>query len=283
MRYQAFELSPVAGNIGAEISGLDIGAPIGEQARTELRHALTEHLVLFFHDQPLTPEQQIAFGRNFGELHIHPYIPPLAGYPEVMALRSRPTGPARMAYQSNRWHTDLTYVQDPPKARILHAVEVPAAGGDTMWLSLYAPYDALSPAMQAFLGDKLAMHDIVRSMPHDFLEETTAPEQLERIRRQTPAVSHPVVATHPETGRRLLYLNRNFAKAIVGLKPAESDALLTFLLTHIEQPEFQCRLHWRAGTTAIWDNRATQHLAICDYRAQRTMHAVTVCGERLAA
>lgn len=265
------------------MAGLDIRGPLGGQAGAELYRALVEHLVLFFRDQPLTPAQQVAFGRNFGELHIHPYIPPLPGYPEVMALKSRTTGPARMAYQSNRWHTDLTYVQDPPKARILHAVEVPPAGGDTMWLSLYAAYDALSAAMKEFLADKLAVHDIVQSMPHDFLEETTAPEQLERIRRQTPAVTHPVVAIHPETGRRLLYLNRNFSRAIVGLKPAESDALLGFLLDHIEQPEFQCRLHWRAGTTAIWDNRATQHLAICDYRQQRTMHAVTVCGERLAA
>ena len=281
MSYEILDLSLVAGNIGAEVRGVDIRRPLDAQARAELHRALLDHLVLFFRDQPLTPTEQIAFGRNFGELHIHPYIPSLPGYPEVMALKSTPTGPAGMAYQSNTWHTDLTYIQDPPMARILHAAEVPPAGGDTMWLSLYAAYDALSEPMKEFLGNKTAVHDIVVSMPDDFTDQPTAPQQLARLHKVTPAVEHPVVATHPDTGRKFLYLNRNFSKYIKGLTRAESDVLLSFLLTHIEQPEFQCRLHWRNGTTAIWDNRCTQHYAVCDYRQQRTMHAVTICGTRL--
>lgn len=278
---ETFRLTPVGGNIGADVTGVDIRRPLERQVRDELERALIEHLVLFFRDQPLTPAEQVAFGRHFGELHIHPYIPSLPGFPEVMALKSKDTGPAAMAYQSNNWHTDLTYVQDPPKARILHAVQVPAAGGDTMWLSLYAAYDALSAPMKAFLADKQAVHDIVTSMPEDFMDQDTAPQQLERLHRQTPAVVHPLIGLHPETKRRLLYVNRNFTKTIIGLTRAESDVLLAFLLNHAEQPEFQCRLHWSPGTTAIWDNRSTQHFAVCDYHEQRTMHAVTVCGERL--
>lgn len=281
MNYETLTVTPVAGNIGAEIGGVDIRKPIDAQTQSELRRALLDHLVLFFRDQPLTPAEQVAFGRNFGALHIHPYIPSLPGHPEVMALKSKPTGPAEMAYQSNTWHTDLTYVQDPPMARILHAVEVPPAGGDTMWLSLYAAYEALSEPMKKILHGLIAVHDIVVSMPDDFVDQASAPAQLERLHQVTPAVEHPVVATHPDTGRKLLYLNRNFTKFIKGLTRQESDALLSFLLTHIEQPEFQCRLHWSKGTTAIWDNRCTQHYAVCDYRQQRTMHAVTVCGQRL--
>jgi taurine dioxygenase len=281
MSYQTISIQPVSGHIGAEVRGADIREPLGAEVRGEIQRALLEHLVLFFRDQPLTPAEQITFGRNFGDLHIHPYIPSLPGHPEVMALKSKPTGPGDMAYQANNWHTDLTYVQDPPMARILHAVEVPPAGGDTMWLSLYAAYEALSAPMKAFLDGKIAVHDIVVSMPDDFVDQDTAPKQLERLHQITPAVEHPVVATHPDTGRKLLYVNRNFTKFIKGLTRSESDALLSFLLDHIEQPEFQCRLHWRKGTTAIWDNRCTEHYAVCDYRQQRTMHAVTVCGRRL--
>lgn len=281
MSYQQIDVNPVAGHIGAEVGGVDIRRPLDAATRAELQRALLEHLVLFVREQPLTPAEQVAFGRHFGTLHVHPYIPSLPGHPEVMALKSRPTGPADMAYQSNTWHTDLTYVQDPPMARILHAVEVPPAGGDTMWLSLYAAYEALSAPMKAFLDGKVAEHDIVVSMPEDFVDQATAPKQLERLRQVTPPVEHPVVAVHPDTGRKLLYVNRNFTKRIKGLAHAESEAVLGFLLRHVEQPEFQCRLHWRRGTTAIWDNRCTQHYAVCDYRQQRTMHAVTVCGERL--
>jgi len=281
MAYQHLKTTRVAGTIGAEVSGVDISVPLSDDVRREIEQALLEHLVLFFRDQPLTPEQQVAFGKNFGELHIHPYIPTLPGYPEVLAMVSKSTGPAEYAYQANNWHTDLTYTQDPPKARILHAVEVPDAGGDTMWLNLYAAYDALSDRMKSCLNGMIAIHDIVVSMPDGFVDQSTAPQQLERMHKVTPEVQHPVVATHPETGRKFLYVNRNFTKRIKDLHYAESDALLGFLLDHIEQPEFQCRLHWAKGTTAFWDNRCTQHYAVVDYRKQRTMHAVTVCGERL--
>ncbi len=281
MAYRKIKIDRVSGHIGAEISGVDISRPIDQDTQAELRQALLDYLVLFFRHQPLEPAQQVAFGRQFGKLHIHPYIPALPGHPEVLAMKSKPTGPAEYAYQANTWHTDLTYVQDPPMARILHAVEVPDAGGDTLWLSLYAAYDALSARMKEFLTGMTAVHDIVVSMPDDFLDQETVSQQLERMHKVTPEVEHPVVATHPDTGRRFLYVNRNFTKYLKGLTRPESDALLAFLLNHIEQPEFQCRLHWSKGTTAMWDNRCTQHYAVLDYNRQRTMHAVTVCGERL--
>jgi len=274
------QIKPSTGTLGAEISGVDLSQPLGDDLIAEIRQALLDNLVIFFRDQHITPEQQIAFGRRFGELHIHPYIPHREGYPEILALTSNPDGPGRMAYQSNTWHTDLTYQADPPLGCILRAVEVPQAGGDTMWNNLYAAYDALSAPMRAFLDDKIAIHYIAVSMPADFLEQKSSGRQVERFHEVTPPVEHPVVRTHPETGRKGLFINRNFTSHILGVTRAESDALLGFLLQHMEQPEFAVRLHWAPDTIAMWDNRCTQHYAIVDYRSQRTMNRVTICGDR---
>jgi taurine dioxygenase len=276
----AIEVHPVGGNLGAVISGVDLSAELDDETFAAVHQALLDHLVIFFRDQHLSPQQQIAFGRRFGKLHVHPYIPCLEGYPEVIKLQSAPDGPGSMAYQSNTWHTDLTYEAEPPMASILRAVQVPAAGGDTMWNSLYAAYEALSPTMRRFVDDMTAVHYIAQSMPADFLEQKWAAKQVERFHEATPPVEHPVVRTHPETGRKCLFVNRNFTSHIKDLSRSESDALLDFLLRHIEQPEFQVRFHWARDSMAMWDNRCTQHYALIDYRSQRIMHRVTVCGDR---
>ncbi len=273
-------VEPIAGTLGADISGIDLSQPLDDALIAEVRQALLDNHVIFFRDQRITPEQQVAFGRRFGELHIHPYIPHREGYPEILQLQSRADGPAAMAYQSNTWHTDLTYEAEPPMACILRAVEVPPAGGDTMWNNLHAAYDALSEPMREFLDDKNAIHYIAISMPADFLEQTWSAKQVERFHELTPPVQHPVVRTHPETGRKGLFVNRNFTSHIMGLNRLESDALLAFLLQHIEQPEFAVRFHWTKDSIAMWDNRCTQHYAIIDYKSQRTMNRVTICGER---
>jgi len=179
-------VQPLAGTLGAEISGVDLAQPLDDKTFKEIHAALLEHLVIFFRDQQLTPEQHIAFGRHFGELHIHPYIPNLEGYPEIIKLRSAKNGPGEMAYQSNQWHTDLTYSAEPPMASILYGVIVPEAGGDTMWNNLYAAYENLSPKMQAFVSNLTAIHNIVTSMPADFMEQSWAPDQLKRLQDVTP-------------------------------------------------------------------------------------------------
>jgi taurine dioxygenase len=272
----------IAGALGAEISGVDLAQPLDDRVFADIHAALLEHLVIFFRDQHLTPEQHIAFGRRFGELHVHPFIPNLENYPEIIKLQSADDGPGEMAYQSNTWHTDLTYSAEPPMASILYGIVVPEAGGDTMWNNLYAAYEGLSPRMRDFIENLTAMHNIVTSMPVNFMEQSWAPDQLKRLQDITPPVEHPVIRTHPETGRKCLFVNRNFTSHINELSRFESDSLLRLLYEHIEQPEYVVRFHWREGSLAMWDNRCTQHYALTDYRSLRIMHRVTVCGDRPA-
>jgi taurine dioxygenase len=280
MTYKEIKVQPVAGNIGAEIHGVDLRTTLSESVIAELRQALLQYLVIFFRDQDITPEQHIAFGQRFGKLHIHPYIPALAGYPEIIELRSNDDGPAEMAYQSNQWHTDLTYTAEPSMASILRATRAADAGGDTMFLNLYRAFETLSPSMQEYLTSLTAIHDITVSMPADFMQQAWAPKQLEALHRKTPPIEHPVVCTHPETGRKLLYVNANFTSHIKQLQRHESDALLQMLYAHLAKPENVVRFNWRTHSIAFWDNRCTQHYAINDYHSLRVMHRVTMCGER---
>ena len=280
MTHKHIEVRPLAGSLGAEICGVDLRDSLDDETFEEIHQALLDNLVIFLRNQDITPDQQKAFGRRFGELHIHPYIPTLEGHPEIIKLESADDGPGEMAYQSNTWHTDLTYTAEPPMGSMLHGIKVPAVGGDTMFLNLYASYQALSATMRSLVDGLTAVHDIVASMPPDFTRQSWAPKQLARMQEATPPVEHPVVRTHPETKRKCLFVNRNFTSYIKGMTLPESDALLGFLLEHIEQPEFQCRFHWETKSLAFWDNRCTQHYAVNDYRSKRQMHRVTICGER---
>jgi len=280
MTHKHIEVRPLAGSLGAEIFGVDLRDSLDDETFEEIHQALLDNLVIFLRNQDITPDQQKAFGRRFGELHIHPYIPTLEGHPEIIKLESADDGPGEMAYQSNTWHTDLTYTAEPPMGSMLHGIKVPAVGGDTMFLNLYASYQALSDTMRSLVDGLTAVHDIVASMPPDFTRQSWAPKQLARMQDVTPPVEHPVVRTHPETKRKCLFVNRNFTSYIKGMTLPESDALLGFLLEHIEQPEFQCRFHWQTKSLAFWDNRCTQHYAVNDYRSKRQMHRVTICGER---
>ncbi len=280
MTHKHIEVRPLAGSLGAEICGVDLRDSLDDETFEEIHQALLDNLVIFLRNQDITPDQQKAFGRRFGELHIHPYIPTLEGHPEIIKLESADDGPGEMAYQSNTWHTDLTYTAEPPMGSMLHGIKVPAVGGDTMFLNLYASYQALSDTMRSLVDGLTAVHDIVASMPPDFTRQSWAPKQLARMQEATPPVEHPVVRTHPETKRKCLFVNRNFTSYIKGMTLPESDALLGFLLEHIEQPEFQCRFHWQTKSLAFWDNRCTQHYAVNDYRSKRQMHRVTICGER---
>lgn len=279
-KYTTIKVSPVAGNIGAEIHGIDLREPLSDSAYEEIRSALLEYCVIFFRDQDITPEQQIAFAGRFGELQVHPFIPTLEGHPEIIELRSEETGPAEMSYQSNVWHTDLTYTPEPPLGCVLWAKEVPPAGGDTMFLNAYRAYETLSPRMQDFLADLTCVHDITVTMPPDFMTQSWAPKQLESLQKKTPPIAHPIVRTHPETGRKLLFVNQHFTSHIPELNRNESDALLKCLYEHNARPENVVRFNWRKHSIAFWDNRSTQHYAVNDYHSLRIMHRVTICGDK---
>jgi len=267
-----FDLRSVTPAIGAEVHGLDLSQPLPDEVVGELRAALARHLVLFFPDQSLTPDQQAAFGRRFGELTpAHPAIPSLEGHPEVLPIDSADD---RAAF----WHTDVTYVQTPPMGSILYMVELPEVGGDTCWVSLQAAYDALSEPVRQMLDQLVAYH-------HDpfFAADIAAKGGFEWdgkwIDKLYPAV-HPVVRVHPETGRKGLFVNSQFTVMIDGMSRIESDGILDMLYRHCQRPEFCCRYRWKANSVAFWDNRATLHYAVDDYGgARRLAHRVTIRGE----
>jgi taurine dioxygenase len=279
MHYKHFDLDPITGALGGEIHGIDLSEPVDDEMLQEIYDALLQNLVLFFRDQHITPAQQIEFGRRFGELHVHPLIPHLKGYPEILALGGG-EGPRPQTRNSNVWHADLTYIATPPMGSILRGVEVPEAGGDTMWTNMYAAYDALSERMKRFLSDLSAVHDIAKTSRREDLSTKAGVDRFWKSQETTPPVTHPVIRIHPEINQKCIFVSRAFTTHIPDLEPRESESVLRFLMEHIEKPEFQCRFHWRKDSIAFWDNRCTQHYAVVDYSERRTMHRVTICGDQ---
>ena len=278
MTYERIDVRPVAGSLGAELYGADLAHGLDDATYAEIKRALLDNLVIFFRDQDITPAQQIAFGRRFGELHIHPYIPSLDGHPEIINLQAE-TGAKDSLRLSNDWHIDLSYTYDPPLAAILHAVEVPPRGGDTMWVNLYKAYDTLSDKMKAFLERLEAVHDVCKTFRRQDLQDQGGLDSYARTFKTTPPATHPLVKVHPETGRKLLYISELTTTHVVGLSAKESDALLRMLFDHIDWKELQCRFYWRKNSIAMWDNRCTAHYAVRDYDRPRHMHRVTVLGK----
>ena len=266
--YETIEVEPVSPVIGAMISGVDLRQPLGNQTFQEIHDALMEHLVIFIRDQDIDLDQQKAFGRCFGELHIHPTAPSPDGHPEV--LRIKADGESK-AIAGNRWHTDVSCDETPPMGSILHMRELPPSGGDTMFANMYAAYEALSTPMKEFLSGLNAWHESEHVHRGTLGHEAT----------DYPKALHPIVRTHPVTGRKGLYVNSGFTTRIDGLAQKESQALLDMLFDHVRTPEFQCRFRWQPKSIAFWDNRCTQHYALWDYFPQKRLgYRVTVCGER---
>ena len=268
-------LSPA---LGAIISGIDLNATLNGEAQQGLQAALVEHQVLFLRQQFLQAEQQRDLARLFGDLHIHPIYPAHERVAEVMVLDSH-----KQDLRDNElWHTDVTFIQTPPLGCVLSAQQVPEFGGDTLWASSTAAYAALSKPMQALLDGLSASHDIRKSFPAARFAITEADAaRFEKAKQDHPPVSHPVVRTHPVSGKKGLFVSEGFTTHINELTEAESDALLRFLFAHATHPNFQVRWHWQAGDVAIWDNRATQHFANFDYgAAHRIMHRATVLGDK---
>lgn len=268
-------LSPA---LGAIISGIDLNATLNEEAQQGLQAALVEHQVLFLRQQFLQAEQQRDVAKLFGDLHIHPIYPAHERVAEVMVLDSH-----KQDLRDNElWHTDVTFIQTPPLGCVLSAQQVPEFGGDTLWASSTAAYAALSKPMQALLDGLSASHDIRKSFPATRFALTDADAaRFEKAKQDHPPVSHPVVRTHPVSGKKGLFVSEGFTTHINELTEAESEALLRFLFAHATHPNFQVRWHWQAGDVAIWDNRATQHFANFDYgAAHRIMHRATVLGDK---
>jgi taurine dioxygenase len=271
MAYQRIRVEPIAAALGAEISGVDLRQRLDDATMGEIHDAWMHHQVLFFRDQNVSPQQQKDFARHFGELHVHPVLPSLRaeGHPEIVVLESN----EHLPYVAETWHTDVTFERQPPLGAVLHALVVPDAGGDTLWSSMYAAYDALSAAMQRMLSGLRAVHD-------GGAFRTVATEEQKRELGKDEATVHPVIRTHPVTGRKAVYVNAGFTKRIEGMRRRESDPLLHFLFEHVTSPEFTCRFRWRAHSIAMWDNRCTQHKVIADnLRAPRRMERATICGD----
>jgi taurine dioxygenase len=270
------EIVPVTSEIGAEVRGVDLRKPLAPDQVRALEQALGAHGVLFFREQPLTPEQHLAFGRSLGELDPAPFGRKHERHPEITVLdQVQPRGQG-----ADNWHTDNTFMPCPPLGSILRAIELPAVGGDTCFASMYAAWDALSPAMQGFLASLRAVHDLTRALGRAIRDGNAPGADLAQMQREWPPVEHPVARTHPVSGRKALFVNGNFTSHIVGLAPAESDALLRMLFEHVRSPDFQCRFRWEPGSVAFWDNRCVQHYGVPDYGERRLMHRVTLAGDR---
>ena len=272
MRNDTIEFRPLTRHMGAEVHGVDLREPLDDETFRTLHRGFLEHLVLFFHDQDITHDQHVAFGRRFGELHIHPSAPCVDGRPELMKVHADATSPFA---EGMAWHSDVSCDEEPPMASILRLTTVPEVGGDTLFANMYAAYDALSDTMKSVLDPLEALH--------------TAEVHINRYeqvggglrREKHPEATHPVIRTHPETGRKLIYVNQPFTQRIAGMTQLESNALLEFLYAHCANPQFHCRFRWRRNSIAMWDNRCTQHHATWDYFPEtRSGVRVTVKGDR---
>jgi len=278
MTYRRISLQPVSGSLGAEIHGVDLGGALDDETCAEIKQALLEYLVVFFCDQNITPAQQIAFGKRFGELHVHPFIPSLPGHEEIIRLWAE-TGENDNLRLANSWHPDLSYTDSPPLAAILRGVQIPAPGGDTPWVKLYKAYDTLPARMKSTIEDMVAVDDVTKTYRRTELQREGGADQYWKTFQKAPPTEQPLVKIHPETGKKLLYISELTTTHIIGLNPLESDALLNMLFKHIDWKELHCRFYWRKNSIAMWDNRCTAHYAVRDYTEPREMHRVTVLGD----
>lgn len=265
------EAAPLSPAIGAEIHGVDLHEDLSDETIAGIRQALLDYRVIFFRDQAITAREHIAFARRFGALEIHPATPKDQPDPEILRIAHGP----KSRGSENNWHSDVTWRAEPSMGSVLRAIEVPPVGGDTLFASMDAAYDALTPAMQQWVCTLTAVHDISRV----FVDRLGI--SREELLAKYPVQEHPVVRTHPETGRRTLYVNTGFTSHIKGLSKKESDWLLDHLYSMAAIPELQCRFRWAPNSIAFWDNRACQHYAASDYfPAVRVMERVTIAGDR---
>ena len=278
--YRHISVHPLSGAVGAEIHGVDLAGPMSEEVFSEIHQAFLAHLVVFFRDQTLTPEALKTFAARFGPLDIHTILKSVDGHPEILAVFTEPED--RHVYAEG-WHADVTYQERPTLGAVLYALEVPSVGGDTLFSNQYLAYEALSPAMRTMLDGLYAVHSAERvygdrQSEMDIKDEMVVVDpDMARAQR----CDHPVIRTHPETGRRSLFVNDHYTMRFTDMTEQESAPLLKFLLNHAIRPEFTARFKWRNGSVAIWDNRCVLHCPVADYHGHRRhMHRVVITGER---
>ncbi len=273
------EVQPISGALGAEISGIDLAQDLSNEQFDAVHQAFLDHQVIFFRDQKITHSQHMGFARRFGTLNIHPYVKGMDKHPEIMQIVKEPSDKVNFG---GGWHTDMSFLEEPALGSLLYAKEVPSFGGDTLWANQYLAYETLSDGMKEMLAPLKAVHTAKgeyserghSAQKRGSMDVATAGDDV-------PSFEHPVVRTHPETGRKALYVNPAFTEKFVGMTRRESLPLLKFLFDHCTQEGFTCRFRWSAGALAFWDNRCAQHFALNDYQGQRRhMERVTVNGGR---
>ena len=275
LSWKNFDVKQIGSTLGAEISGVDLRKELSAETIAEIQKALDDYKVIFFRNQPLSSDQHVAFAKRFGELEIHPFIPSNTGVPELVRFEKT----AEVAGYENSWHHDVTWRAAPSMGAILHAIEVPPVGGDTLFSDMGAAYDGLSDEIKNTIDGLFAEHDFMKSFGRTVPEDRKA-----ETREMFPIVEHPIVVRHERTGRQLLYVNRNFVNKINGLPEAESRELLDHLCDQAATCEYQVRFRWEPDSIAFWDNRAVQHYASSDYWPQRRiMERASVIGTRPTA
>jgi taurine dioxygenase len=273
---QNFEIEPIGPTIGAELHGIDFSRALDPQTFRRLEQALWDHKVIYARHQDMTPAQQVALGRLFGELEVHPFRPE-GEFPEVLVLDNHKDNPV---LSTDVWHSDTTFRERPTKYSILRCLIIPAAGGDTLWADMCAAYEGLSADMRRLIDGLSAVHDFM-NFRRLFTRSDEDQKRLREMERKFPNPTHPVVRTIADTGKTALYVNPQFTKQIVGMSEDESRALLAFLFEQTHIPEYQFRLRWKPGTIVFWDNRSTQHYAVNDYYPnRRRMERIAVVGDR---
>jgi taurine dioxygenase len=274
----AITVEPLSGTVGAQVRGVDLSVPPDEGTVAEIWRAFLDHHVLFFRDQDLSPEAQMRFGRCFGELDTHPFVEGMDAYPEVIEVVTEADD--RFNFGGG-WHSDVSFLEEPDLGSILYAVHVPAVGGDTLFANQHAAYDALSETMKGLLDGLVATHSAGPQYSEGGYATRSKAMKTKSAATAARIVGHPLVRTHPETGRKALYVNRAFTLGIEGMRGEESAALLKFLFNHAVQESFTCRFRWSPGSVAMWDNRSVQHYALYDYRGhRRQMRRITIKGDR---
>lgn len=277
-------VNPISGALGAEIDGIDLSAPMSEDLFNDINQVFLDHSVIFFRNQSITPDEHKIFGKNWGSLTIHPFVSPLDGHPEIVPIIKEKSDKANFG---GGWHTDVSFMEEPSMGSVLYALDTPDFGGDTLWANQNLAYDGLSDGMKEMLGNLKAVHSAGSQygLKSEASKNNSKRSNMEvRVTEEAEAtVIHPVIRTHPETGRKSLYVNPAFTTHFVGMTKRESRPILQFLYQHCTQEAFTCRFRWEKGSIAFWDNRCTQHYALNDYHGQRReMHRVTIDGDRPA-
>ena len=281
----ALDIKPIAGALGAELHGIDLSQELDEAAITAVRKALHDYLVIFFRDQKITPYQHLAFARRFGDVEAHRYAKGLKSHPEVLPVIKEATD--RAANFGGIWHCDVAFHAEPPMGQILYALEVPEAGGDTIFVNMYRAYETLSEGMKRMLEGVNAVFTGERSYGASDSEVTkrralfSKSMDVKVMDNAGSETAHPLIRTHPETGRKSLFISGIAIRRLEGMTVEERRPVVSYLKKHAIRPENTCQFRWRRGSIAFWDNRCTQHYALNDYHGQRRiMHRVTIAGER---